>query len=58
MTDHHHMARVFLREARSRHGNPKQREYVSTLVSWARDRNHRHINQRRALRTGQLELFA
>lgn len=53
MTDHRHMARVFMREARSRHGNPAQREYVSTLVRWARDRHHRHIKARRA---GQLGL--
>lgn len=58
MTDHHHMARVYLTEARSRRYMPEQREFVAELVRWARDRNHRHINQRRAIRTGQLELFA
>lgn len=58
MIDHQHMARVFMREARSRHGNEHQRAYVSELVRWARARHHRHINQRRAIRTGQLELFA
>ena len=53
MTDHRHMARVFMREARRRHDIPAQREYVSTLVRWARDRHHRHIKARRA---GQLGL--
>lgn len=53
MTIHAHMARVFMREARIRHGNPSQREYVSTLVGWARDRHHRHI---KAGMTGQQEL--
>lgn len=52
MTDHH-MARVYLREARSRHGNQHQREFVSQLVRWARARHHRHI---KAGRTGQQEL--
>lgn len=53
MTIHANMARVYMREARSRHGNPSQREYVSTLVGWARDRHHRHI---KAVRAGQQEL--
>ena len=53
MTIHANMARVFMREARSRHGNPSQREYVSTLVGWARDRHHHHIKARQA---GQLGL--
>lgn len=53
MTDHRYMARVFMREARSRHGNPAQREYVSMLVRWARDRHYRHI---KAGMTGQQEL--
>lgn len=50
---HQHMARVYLAEARRRHDIPAQREHVSTLVRWARDRHHRHIKARRA---GQLGL--
>lgn len=53
MTDHAHMARVFMREARTRHGNESQREFVSQLVTWARDRHHRHI---KAGKTGQQDL--
>lgn len=53
VTDHRHMARVFMREARSRHGNPAQLEYASMLVRWARDRHYRHI---KAGMTGQQEL--
>ena len=53
MTIHAHMARVFMREARSRYGNPSQREFVSQLVTWARHRHHLHI---KAGRTGQQEL--
>lgn len=53
MTDHAHMARVFMREARTRHGNPSQREFVTWLVSKARARHHRHI---KAGRTGQQDL--
>ena len=54
MTDHRHQARVYMTEARSTPHDSWKR----TLVRWARDRHHRHINQRRAIRTGQLELFA
>lgn len=54
MTSCAHMARVYMREARARHGNQSQREFVSTLVGWARDRHHRHI---KAGRTGQQELI-
>lgn len=53
MTDHAHMARVYMTEARTRHGNPSQREFVTWLVSKARDRHHRHI---RAGKTGQQEM--
>lgn len=52
------MARAFMTEARSRRHLPAQREFVAWLVQKARYRHHRHINQRRAIRTGQLELFA
>ena len=45
MTTHRHMAHVYMAEARSRHGNPKQREYVAQLVRWARIRMHRHIQE-------------
>ena len=48
MTDHAHMRAVFMREARTRHGNESQREFVSELVRWARDRHHRHIRAGRA----------
>ena len=53
MTVNHHMARVYMREARSRHRIPQQRAFVSQLVRWARDRHHRHI---RASKPGQQEL--
>lgn len=52
-THNQQMARVFMREARSRHGNPAQRDYVSTLVRWARDRHHRYLRERRS---GQLRM--
>lgn len=52
-THHQHMARVYMREARSRHDNPAQLEFVSTLVRWARDRHHRYIRERRS---GQLRM--
>ena len=51
---HQHMARVYMAEARSRHRNPAQRDYVSTLVRWARDRHHRHVREAKR----QRELFA
>lgn len=53
MTDHAQMARAYMTEARSRHGNEKQREFVSWLVSKARARLHRHI---KAGKVGQQEL--
>ena len=55
MTIHLRMARTYQSEARSRYGNPAQAAFVSTLVSWARARLHRHI---RTAKTGQLELFS
>lgn len=54
MTDHAHMRAVFMREARTRHGNESQREFVTWLVSKARDRHHRHM---RDSRCGQMEIF-
>lgn len=54
MTDHLHQSRVYMTEAR----RTPHESWKRQLVTWARDRMHRHINQRRAMRTGQLELFA
>lgn len=48
MTDHAYMARIYLAEVRSRHGNPARRAFVARLVRWARDRHHRHIKAGRA----------
>lgn len=53
MEDHAYMTRIYLAEARSRHGNPAQRAFVAQLVRWARDRHHRYI---KASRAGQQEL--
>jgi hypothetical protein len=55
MTDLY-MARVFVQQARARRGNPAQRSFRATLLSWAAERRRNHIAGVGKM-VGQLDLF-